>query len=108
MRKQLLEEQRQRAEELKRQANLQKQRAMAERSANRGTPIPTEDLNERYDSERTVEKIQLHKILLTRTVINIDGVITFYTRVEHDNGSIYHFKNGEFITAWQYREETKR
>jgi hypothetical protein len=74
----------------------------------KGTPITAEDLAETYGSERTVEKVQLHKILLTRTVTNVDGVITFYARVEHDNGSTYHFKNGEFITAWQYREETNK
>jgi hypothetical protein len=80
---------------------------MAEINANRGTPVPTENLAERYGSDVTSEKVQLNKIQLTRTVFNREGVITFYTRVEHDNGSEYHFKNGELITGWQYRHETK-
>ncbi len=76
-------------------------------SANRGTPIEAEDVADRYGAEKTREMISLHKINLTRTVVNRDGAITFYSKVEHDNGSVYHFKNGEIISAWQYNNETK-
>ena len=102
-----MEEQLRKQAELAKQAEERKRQTMAQMSTNRGNPIPVENIAEKYGEDTTVEKIQLNKIMVTRSVHNRDGVITFFTRVEHDNGSVYHFKNGEYISAWQYNHETK-
>jgi hypothetical protein len=107
LRQKVLADQAKRQEELNQQAEARKRQTMVQLGINTGTPIPAEDVAAKYGSENTVEKIQLNKIYVTRTVFNREGVITFYAKVEHDNGSVYHFKNGEFITAWQYNHETK-
>lgn len=105
IRQKLHEEQLQKQVKMGQEAEHRKQRTLASLSIDRGNPLPVEDIAEKYSNERTVEKIQLNKIVLTRTVFNRNGVITFYTLVEHENGSIYHFKNGEIVSAWHYNNE---
>ncbi|MGD9978701.1 MAG: hypothetical protein AB7S54_12300 [Bacteroidales bacterium] len=69
--------------------------------------LTPEDIAKKYTRERTDEIIRLPRIIITRTVYNRNDVITFYTRVDHEYGAVFYFKDGYSITELQYKLETK-
>jgi len=106
MRKQVEEDVRRQQEEIRKQAEERTRQMLAAKlNELTGETIPVENLAKRYSKNRTDEQIFLNLIVIRRTVINRDGEITFYSKVEHDNGATYYFRNGETISAWQYKYE---
>ena len=69
--------------------------------------LTPEDVTKRYTRERTDEVIRLPRIIITRTVYNRSDQITFYTRVDHEWGKVFYFKDGYGISEMQYKQETK-
>ena len=105
----LFEEQKKRDKELRLKLVAEKMSAKigtedAERVVTLLTP---EDVTKKYTRERTDEVIRLPRIVITRTVYNRNDKITFYTRVDHEYGAIFYFKDGYIISEEQYKAETK-
>ena len=69
--------------------------------------LTPEDVTRRYTRERTDEVIRLPRIIITRTVYNRNDKITFYSRVAHEWGVVFYFKDGFSISEDQYKIETK-
>ena len=69
--------------------------------------LTPEDVTKRYTRERTDEVIRLPRIIITRTVYNRNDKINFYTKVDHEWGSVFYFKDGFAISEEQFRAETK-
>jgi len=71
-------------------------------------PEPTvEELEKKYSNERTEEVVEYPRMKVTHIVFNKDGELSFYTKVVHNHGAVFYFKNGFGISAWQFDKETK-